>query len=135
MSWMSPLTVPITILPSFGAPVSTSSGRRIEHARLHGVGGQQHFRHEQDAVAEIDADDAHAFDQRLGQHLVGRPAAAEQDVDAFLDLFLEAVIEIVMHLLHEIVVGKLRKDDFVVGHCHGLLDGDRAAKCRSSGDR
>ena len=29
MSWMSPLTVPITILPIFGAPVSASSGRRI----------------------------------------------------------------------------------------------------------
>ena len=29
MSWMSPLTVPITILPIFGAPVAASSGRRI----------------------------------------------------------------------------------------------------------
>ena len=29
MSWMSPLTVPITILPEGGAPVSASSGRRI----------------------------------------------------------------------------------------------------------
>ncbi len=29
MSWMSPFTVPITILPRFGAPVSASSGRRI----------------------------------------------------------------------------------------------------------
>ena len=28
------------------------------HAGLHRVGGQQHLRHEQDAVAEIDADDA-----------------------------------------------------------------------------
>ena len=29
MSWMSPLTVPITILPILGAPVSASSGRRM----------------------------------------------------------------------------------------------------------
>ena len=29
MSWMSPLTVPITILPTRGAPVSASSGFRI----------------------------------------------------------------------------------------------------------
>ena len=29
MSWMSPLTVPITILPMRGAPVAASSGRRI----------------------------------------------------------------------------------------------------------
>ena len=90
-----------------------------EHAGLHRVGRQQHFRHEQDAVAEILADDAHAFDERLGQHLVGRPAALEQDVGAFLDLFLEPVIEVVVHLLHELVVGKLGKDDLVVGHFLG----------------
>ena len=29
MSWMSPFTVPITILPMRGTPVSASSGRRI----------------------------------------------------------------------------------------------------------
>ena len=29
MSWMSPLTVPITTLPIGSAPVSASSGRRI----------------------------------------------------------------------------------------------------------
>ena len=29
MSWMSPLTVPITALPRGGAPVSASSGRNI----------------------------------------------------------------------------------------------------------
>ena len=29
MSWMSPLTVPITIEPCFGAPVSARSGRRM----------------------------------------------------------------------------------------------------------
>ena len=29
MSWMSPLTVPITILPRRGAPVSISSGFRM----------------------------------------------------------------------------------------------------------
>ena len=92
-----------------------------EHAGLHGVGRQQHFRHEQDAVAEILADDAHAFDERLGQHLVGHPAALEQDVGAFLDLFLQPVIEIVVHLLHEFVVGKLGKDDLVVGHFKLLM--------------
>ncbi len=29
MSWMSPLTVPMTTLPTGSAPVSASSGRRI----------------------------------------------------------------------------------------------------------
>ena len=74
------------------------------HAGLHRIGGEQHFGHEQDAIAEIDADDAHALDQRLGQDLVGRPAALEQDVDRLLDLFLEAVIEIVMDLLGQLLV-------------------------------
>jgi hypothetical protein len=113
MSWMSPLTVPITILPMARRAGGGQQRAEDEHAGLHGVGGQQHFRHEQDAVAEIDADDAHAFDQRLGQHLVGRPAAFEQDVHALLDLFLQAVIEVVMHLLHELVVRKFGEDDFV----------------------
>ena len=75
-----------------------------EHAGLHGIGGEQNFRNEQNAIAEVDADDAHAFDQRLGQDLVGRPAAAEEDVDGRLDLFLEAVIEIVMDLLDQLLV-------------------------------
>ncbi|ESY73500.1 hypothetical protein X743_11370 [Mesorhizobium sp. LNHC252B00] len=87
-----------------------------EHPGLHGVGRQQHFGNEQDAVAKILADDAHAFDQRFGEHLVGRPAALEQDVGAFLNLFLQPVIEIVVHLLHQLVVGKFGKDDLVVGH-------------------
>jgi hypothetical protein len=41
--------------------------QRLEdgHAALHRVGGQQHLGHEQDAVAEIVADDGHAADQRL----------------------------------------------------------------------
>jgi hypothetical protein len=80
--------------------------------------GQQHFRHEQDAVAKILADDAHAFDKRFGQYLVGRPAALEQDLRAFLDFFLQPVIEVVVHLLHQLVVGKFGKDDLVVGHLY-----------------
>ncbi|MCY1241796.1 hypothetical protein D9M72_547170 [compost metagenome] len=86
------------------------------HAGLHGVCRQKHFRHEQDAVAEVDADDAHAFDQRLGQDIVGRPAALEQDVGSVLDLLLEAVIKVVMHLLHKFLVGKVLENDFIVCH-------------------
>jgi hypothetical protein len=49
---------------------------------------------------------------------VGLPAALEQDVDAFLDLFLETVIEVVEHLLDEFLVVQFRQDDvvFFVGH-------------------
>ena len=118
MSWMSPLTVPMTMEPSFGAPVSASSGRRIGHARLHGVGGQQHLRNEEDAVAEIDADDPHALDEGLREDLVGRPAAPEQDVGPLDDLFGETVIEILVHLLHEFIVLKGREIKIVVDVGH-----------------
>ena len=104
MSWMSPLTVPITILPRRGAPVAIEQRAQDGHAGLHRIGGEQHFRHEQDAVAEIDADDAHALDQTFGQGLVGGPAALEQDMDALFDLFLEAVIEVVVNLLGQFLV-------------------------------
>ena len=49
------------------------------HARLHRVRGQQHLRNEQDAVAEVDADDAHALDQRVVQDALGRQPRSEQD--------------------------------------------------------
>src|SRR3546814_963155 len=45
---------------------------------------------------------------------VGRPAAIEQDVDAFLDLFLEAVVKVVVHLLDEFVVVKAVEIEIVV---------------------
>ena len=48
------------------------------------------------------ADDAHALDQGLGQHVVGRPAASSRMCDRLLDLFLEPVIEVVVHLLRRV---------------------------------
>jgi hypothetical protein len=74
------------------------------HSRLHRVGRQQHFRNEQYAIAEIDTDDAHAFNQRFRQHPVGHPAPAQQNVDRRLDLFLEAVIQVVVDLLDKLFV-------------------------------
>ena len=106
MSWMSPLTVPITILPIFGAPVSASSGRRMNMPAFIALADISTSGTNRMPSRKSIADDAHALDQRLGQHLVGRPAALEQDVDALLDLLLEAVIEVVVHLRDEFVVGK-----------------------------
>ena len=41
----------------------------------------------------------------------------EHDVDAFLDLFLETIVEVIEHLLDEFLVVELRQDDIVfVGH-------------------
>ena len=101
---MSPLTVPMTILP-IGSHAGLGQQRPQDlHAALHGVGGEQHLGHEQDAVAKIDADDAHAFDQRIVQDLLGGPAALEENVRRLLDLGLEAVVEVVVHLLGELLV-------------------------------
>ncbi len=116
MSWMSPLTVPITTLPIRSAPGLGEQRAQDRHAGLHRVGGEQHLGDEQDAVAEVDADDAHALDERVVQHLVGRPAALEQDVRALDDLVGEAVVEVVVHLRDELVVGSAAEVDLVVGH-------------------
>ena len=98
------------------------------HAGLHRVGGEQHLGHEQDAVAEVDADDAHALDERLVQDVVGGPAAAEQEVGALGDLVGHAVVEIVVHLGDERVVGEAGEIDLarlgVVGH-----DGEGNPRC------
>ena len=82
MSWMSPLTrADHDLADRLGAGLGQQRPQDL-HAGLHRVGRQQHFGHEQDAVAEVDADDAHAFDQRVVQDLVGAPAAAEEDLVA-----------------------------------------------------
>jgi len=63
-------------------------------------------------------------DQRLGQRLIGSPAAVQQDMDCHLDLFLEAVVKVVMHLLNEVVVVQAVEIEFagVARHeCHLLL--------------
>ena len=38
-------------------------GAQYLHAALHRIRGEQHLRDEQDSVAKIDPDDAHAFDE------------------------------------------------------------------------
>ena len=116
MSWMSPLTVPMTTLPiGLGAGLGEQRPQDL-HAGLHRVGGQQHLGDEQDAVAEVDADDAHALDERVVEHPVGRPAAVEQDQRALGDLGGEAVVEVVVHLGDELVVGQGSQVDLVVAH-------------------
>ena len=74
------------------------------HAGLHGVRRHQHFGHEEDAVAEILADDAHAFDEGFGEHFVGRPIALQKNAHGLLDLGLEPVVKVVMHLRDEVGV-------------------------------
>ena len=75
------------------------------HAGLHRVGREEDLGHEQDAVAEVDADDLHAGDERVVEDLGGREATIEQDLRPLDDLFLHPVVEVVVHLLDELVVG------------------------------
>ena len=116
MSWMSPFTVPITTLPMRSRAGLGEQRPQDLHPGLHRVRGQQHLRHEQDAVAEVDAHDPHALDQRLVQHAVGGPAARQQDVRALRDLVGEPVVEVVVHLRDQLLVGQRRKIEFVVAH-------------------
>ena len=111
MSWMSPLTVPITTRPTRSAPVSTSSGRRMNMPGLHRVRGEQHLGHEQDAVAEVDADDPHALDERVVEDPLRAPAAAEEDVRPLGDRVREPVVEVVVHLLGELLIREAREVD------------------------
>ena len=60
--------------------------------------------HEQDAVAEVDADDPHALDQALVQHALRRPAALEEDARRLFDLGLQAVVHVVVDLFGELRV-------------------------------
>ena len=91
------------------------------HAGLHRVGGEQHLGHEQDAVAEVDADDAHALDQRVVEHPIRAPSTVEQDHRALDDLVGEAVVEVVVHLLDELVVGERGEIDLVGSVLIGLI--------------
>ena len=87
------------------------------HAGLHRVGSHQNLGNEQDAVAEVDTDNCHALDKRLGQDFIRRPSTFKQDINPFTDLVLETVIEVVMHLLDKFVVVQFGQDDiFFIGH-------------------
>ena len=91
------------------------------HAGLHRVGGEQDLGHEQDAVAEVDADDLHAGHERVVEDLRGGEAAAEQDVRALDDLLAHPVVEVVVHLLDELVVGQGVEVDVLEVVGHGVL--------------
>jgi hypothetical protein len=45
------------------------------HPRLHRIRGKEDLGHEEDPVAEVDANDPHALDERVAQGLFRRPAA------------------------------------------------------------
>ena len=87
------------------------------HPRLHGVGRQQDLGHEEDAIAEVDAHDAHPLDQGLVEHPSGRPAPLQQDGRALVDLVGQAVVQVVVHLGRELWVTQAPEVQlFILGH-------------------
>jgi hypothetical protein len=59
------------------------------------------------------ADDTHALDQRVVQNALGTPVALEQYVCRLFDFVLEAIVEIVVDLLGELLVVQARQVKFV----------------------
>ena len=88
------------------------------HPALHGVGCEQHFRHEEDAVTEVDADDPHAFDERIVQDLVRPPTTLEEDTGGEFHLRLHAVVEIVVDLLYELGIVERAQVEFAFSIRH-----------------
>jgi hypothetical protein len=84
------------------------------HAGLHRVGGEEDLGYEQDAITEVDADDAHAFNECDVQGAIGRPTPVEQNQGTFDDLGGHAVVEVVVHLIDEVFVTQRGKIDVVI---------------------
>ena len=114
MSWMSPLTVPMTTLPTGSAPVSARSGRRIAIPAFIAFAASRTSGTNRIPSRKSIADDLHAGDQGVVEDAGGRPAAAEQDVGALDDLGRHPVVEVVVHLLGELVVGQRGEVDLRV---------------------
>ena len=79
-------------------------GPQYRHTAFHRVGRHQNFRYKENPIAKINAHDTHALNQGIGQHFIGTPTSLKQDVGALLNLFFEAIIEIVMHLFDQFFV-------------------------------
>ena len=90
------------------------------HAGFHRIGRHQNFRHKQDAITKINANDGHAFDQRLCQNIIGRPFARKKNLHAFHNFILHSVIKIVMHLLDKFVIIQIGKNNFFF-ISHGII--------------
>ncbi len=86
------------------------------HARLHRLGGHEHFGHEKDAVAEVGADDVHAGDEAGGEDGIRLVAAFEHDVDFLDDLLSVAVVEVFLHQFIDLVVRHRLQVDLFVTH-------------------
>ena len=94
-------------------------GTQYRHTCFHRVGRQQDFGNEENPVPEVDPDDPHALHESVVQHLGSTPSPFQQDAGSLVDLLGEAVVEIVVHLLDEFIVGERSEVEFFVKHFHG----------------
>ena len=104
MSWMSPLTVPMTILPIGSTPVSASSGRRISmppfiELAASSTSGTNRMPSRKSMPTMRMPSTSASFRTRLGA-----PAALEEDARRLFDLGLQPVVEVVVDLLGELLV-------------------------------
>ena len=114
MSWMSPLTVPITTLPTGSAPVSASSGRRIAMPAFIALAARRTSGTNRMPSRKSMPTIFMPATSASSRTRVAEPAAAEQDVRPLDDLGRHAVVEVVVHLLDELVVGQGREVDLLV---------------------
>ena len=131
MSWMSPLTVPITTLPIGWAPVSASSGRRIAMPAFIALAARRTSGTNRIPSRKSIPTIFIPATRASSRTRLGRPAAAEQDVRALDDLGGHAVVQVVVHLLGQLGVGQGGEIDlgvFVLGHCRPS-PGRSAARC------
>ena len=131
MSWTSPLTVPMTKVPTVSAPVSASSGRSTSSAPGHGAARDQHLGHEEVAALEAGADLLEARDQRLEQQRLRAHALLERQVGQLEHARGVAHQRLVVEGLEDLVLGHHRTSFPIVsaepcGEVRGLPRDQRA---------
>ncbi len=106
MSWMSPFTVPITTVPMRSAPVSASSGRRIAMpAFIAFAASSTSGTNRMPSRKSMPTMRMPSTSASFSTLSAGHPRSS-RIVGALEDLVGQPVVEVVVHLLHELVVGK-----------------------------
>ena len=106
MSWMSPLTVPMTTLPIGFAPVSASSGRRIAMPAFIALAARRTSgTNRMPSRKSIPTIRMPSTSASLRTRSADQPRLSRMFVPCD-DLVRHAVVQVVVHLLDELVVGK-----------------------------
>ena len=93
MSCRSPLTVPMTTVPSRLDPGRGEDRLDVRHPGLHRPGAGEHLGHEDEVLAELDPDERHAGDQAVVHHLERVGAGVERLASQLVDRLVLALDE------------------------------------------